>query len=196
MMRRTLIIITITALSVLPLLSEAQMSGTQPRGGSYEEQQTERRLIPEGAHPSEPSGQPSIGGAQPQGGIPEGRSTEGYLIPKGAHPGQPSSEAMPDRSLVRDTQVALRDAGFDPGRIDGVMGPRTQAALREFQASQGLPQTGRLDPTTQKQLSSVHMPQSGGRGEAPPSTFRDPSSRDPARPGSTTPGASGTSVGR
>jgi hypothetical protein len=196
MMRRTLMMVMIMALSALPLLGEAQTSGAQPQIGSHEEQQTERRLFPKDAHPREPSGQPSIGGAQPQGGIPEGRSTEGYLIPEGAHPGQPSLEAMPDRNSVRDAQVALRDAGFDPGRIDGVMGPRTQAALREFQASQGLPQTGRLDSTTQKQLSSVHMPQSGGRGEAPPSTFRDPSYRDPGRPGSATPGASGTGIGR
>jgi hypothetical protein len=105
---------------------------------------------------------PIMAGAQTVPPIPEGRSTEGYLIPEGAHPREPTLEAVPERNLVRDAQLALRDAGFDPGRIDGVMGPRTQAALREFQMSYGLPQTGRLDATTQERLLA----------EAPASSWR------------------------
>lgn len=78
---------------------------------------------------------------------------KGRLIPKDAHPRGPSSKAMPSEttsqeSVVRDAQVALRGAGYEPGRIDGVMSPKTQAAIREFQASHGLPQTGRLDEVT------------------------------------------------
>ena len=111
---------------------------------------------------------PLVAGAQPTSTIPEGRSTEGYLFPQGAHPqstnpGETSFGAAPDRNLIRDAQMALREAGFDPGRIDGVMGRKTQAALREYQASQGLPQTGRLDETTQRQLFAASTPQSGGR---------------------------------
>jgi hypothetical protein len=33
---------------------------------------------------------------------------------------------------VREVQQALLDAGYDPGPIDGVMGPRTKAALRKY----------------------------------------------------------------
>lgn len=33
-------------------------------------------------------------------------------------------------------QLRLRDAGFDPGPFDGVMGPKTQVALQQLQASQ------------------------------------------------------------
>jgi Putative peptidoglycan binding domain len=106
---------------------------------------------------------PLMAMAQPMSGTPEGRSSEGYLIPKGAEPHRSSFEAVPQRNLVRDAQIALRDAGFDPGRIDGVMGSKTRAALREFQASQGLPQTGRLDETTQQQLLAANMPESSGR---------------------------------
>jgi len=105
---------------------------------------------------------PIMAVAQTAPPIPEGRSTEGYLIPEGAHPRETTLEAVPQRNLVHDAQLALRDAGFDPGRIDGVMGPRTQAALREFQASYGLPQTGRLDATTQERLLA----------EAPASNWR------------------------
>jgi hypothetical protein len=111
---------------------------------------------------------PLIAGAQ-------ARSSEGYLIPEGAQPnqsyhpslqavpGQSSSEAAADQNMVREAQIALRDAGFDPGGIDGVMGPKTGAALREFQASQGLPQTGKLDATTQQHLLTKRMPESSGR---------------------------------
>ena len=35
---------------------------------------------------------------------------------------------------VREVQQALLDAGYDPGPIDGVMGPRTKAALRKYVA--------------------------------------------------------------
>jgi hypothetical protein len=111
---------------------------------------------------------PMMAGAQSSTDMPEGRSSEGYLFPKDAHPRGPSgpssditpSETTRDQESIRQAQMALRDAGFDPGRIDGLMGPKTQAALRQFQGEQGLPQTGKLDATTQKQLMSEHTPAS------------------------------------
>ena len=108
-------------------------------------------------------GMPLIVGAQTSTDIPEGRSSEGYLIPKDAHPREPSLQTTPDQDLIRQAQIALRDAGFEPGRIDGVMGPRTQAALRQFQAAQGLPQTGSLDGDTQKELMAAQGPEPSWR---------------------------------
>ena len=35
-------------------------------------------------------------------------------------------------SHVREVQQALSAAGYDPGPIDGIMGPRTKAALRKY----------------------------------------------------------------
>ena len=35
-------------------------------------------------------------------------------------------------SHVREVQEALAAAGYDPGPIDGIMGPRTKAALRKY----------------------------------------------------------------
>jgi len=43
---------------------------------------------------------------------------------------------------VRQLQELLKVAGFDPGTIDGIFGPKTQAALRSYQEAQGLPVTG------------------------------------------------------
>jgi peptidoglycan hydrolase-like protein with peptidoglycan-binding domain len=40
------------------------------------------------------------------------------------------------REEVRILQLRLRDAGFDPGPFDGVMGPKTKFALEQFEASQ------------------------------------------------------------
>lgn len=61
-------------------------------------------------------------------------------------------ELRTERRLVRDAQVALRDQGFYDGRVDGLLGPQTREALRNFQRARRLPVTGRLDEATLKAL--------------------------------------------
>ncbi|SDH92979.1 peptidoglycan-binding protein [Nitrosomonas sp. Nm132] len=39
----------------------------------------------------------------------------------------------PTPELIRKVQQALADAGFNPGVIDGINGPRTMSALKSFQ---------------------------------------------------------------
>jgi peptidoglycan hydrolase-like protein with peptidoglycan-binding domain len=56
------------------------------------------------------------------------------------------------REQVKAAQQALKDKGHDPGAVDGVMGPKTQAALRDFQGKEGLKTTGRLDTDTMSKL--------------------------------------------
>ncbi len=53
---------------------------------------------------------------------------------------------------VRAVQQALLDKGYNPGPIDGIMGGKTRAAIRDFQRDQNLPDTGRLDEETQRAL--------------------------------------------
>ena len=53
---------------------------------------------------------------------------------------------------VRQVQTALQSRGFDPGPIDGVMGPKTTAALKAFQKDQKLTESGRLDDQTRDKL--------------------------------------------
>jgi hypothetical protein len=55
-------------------------------------------------------------------------------------------------SDVRSAQMALRERGHDPGPIDGVMGPRTSAAIRDFQQQENLRATGQLDAETRSRL--------------------------------------------
>jgi uncharacterized protein (TIGR02594 family) len=49
-------------------------------------------------------------------------------------------------------QTALKDAGFDPGPIDGIAGSRTRAAIRAFQDKNGLVVDGIAGPKTQAKL--------------------------------------------
>ena len=53
---------------------------------------------------------------------------------------------------VRVAQQALHDKGFDPGPIDGVMGPRTSAAVKDYQTKENLAVTGTLDADTRAKL--------------------------------------------
>jgi peptidoglycan hydrolase-like protein with peptidoglycan-binding domain len=53
---------------------------------------------------------------------------------------------------VRQAQQALQDQGVNPGPIDGLMGPQTRAALREYQKKENLKVTGRLDSATKDRL--------------------------------------------
>ena len=49
-------------------------------------------------------------------------------------------------------QQALKDKGFDPGPIDGTLGPRTTSALKEYQKSENLTMTGKMDHDTAAKL--------------------------------------------
>jgi len=56
------------------------------------------------------------------------------------------------KETVREAQMALKNKGMDPGPIDGMMGPKTMSALREFQTQNHLQATGKLDERTQTAL--------------------------------------------
>jgi len=50
--------------------------------------------------------------------------------------------------LVREVQYVLKSKGYDPGTMDGVSGPKTHAAVKEFQKRNYLPVDGLLTPQT------------------------------------------------
>jgi lytic murein transglycosylase len=56
-----------------------------------------------------------------------------------------------ERALTQAERVELQErltaAGFDTGGTEGTVGPRTVQAIRAFQASRGLPQTGFAEPS-------------------------------------------------
>jgi hyperosmotically inducible periplasmic protein len=59
-----------------------------------------------------------------------------------------SDKVTGSQTHVAAAQQALQKEGFNPGPIDGYVGPRTAAAVREFQQKEQLQVTGQLDPET------------------------------------------------
>ena len=59
-----------------------------------------------------------------------------------------SDKVTGSQTHVAAAQQALQKNGLNPGPIDGYMGPRTTAAVREFQQKEQLQVTGQLDPET------------------------------------------------
>jgi membrane-bound lytic murein transglycosylase B len=61
-------------------------------------------------------------------------------------PGIAANWPRDEQPLSRDERIALQTAlqklGFDPGRIDGVLGHGGRAALRLYQKARGLPADG------------------------------------------------------
>jgi LysM repeat protein len=55
---------------------------------------------------------------------------------------------------VTDVQNRLNELGFNSGRADGDFGPRTQAAVRQFQSANDLRPTGVVDQATTDRLNS------------------------------------------
>jgi hypothetical protein len=53
---------------------------------------------------------------------------------------------------IRQLQTRLKAAGFSPGPIDGVLGPQTRQALRQFQKANRLAATGELSQKTRQAL--------------------------------------------
>jgi len=53
-------------------------------------------------------------------------------------------------------QARLNNLGFDCGEVDGIIGPRTEAAIRAFQKRNQMPMTGAADSATRKKLRQLH----------------------------------------
>jgi peptidoglycan hydrolase-like protein with peptidoglycan-binding domain len=53
---------------------------------------------------------------------------------------------------IGTVQKSLNDKGYDAGPVDGVLGSRTRAGIRQYQAAEKLTVTGRLDAQTAGKL--------------------------------------------
>ncbi|MEW6693848.1 MAG: peptidoglycan-binding protein [Pseudomonadota bacterium] len=89
-----------------------------------------------------------------------GLGTGGRLQVDGAPPANRPAAAAATPGVAASTTMTLLNAqrklaqlGYDVGTPDGKMGTRTRNALRAFQASRQLPQTGELDAATQAELA-------------------------------------------
>lgn len=57
-----------------------------------------------------------------------------------------------ERPNVKQVQIALRNAGFEPGKLDGKMGKQTIEAIKAFQKANGFHVTGKVDKRTWRAL--------------------------------------------
>ncbi len=70
--------------------------------------------------------------------------------PEAAYPNDaaPLVSAGPYTEFFSEVQRRLHQAGFDAGPVNGDFGPKTQAALTQYQISLNLPASGALDGLT------------------------------------------------
>jgi len=67
------------------------------------------------------------------------------LLQPASEPARDSDAASTEPATgeeIREIQTLLADRGYDPGPIDGMMGPRTAAAIREYEKEADLEPTG------------------------------------------------------
>ena len=78
----------------------------------------------------------------------------------------PPHKRQPNPRVVAAVQSGLMALGYDPGVIDGLSGPRTRAAVREFQHDLGLAPTGQVSQelavVVVAFLKQAELPREGG----------------------------------
>lgn len=78
-----------------------------------------------------------------------------------------SGQSSAQREANREVQVALNYFGFPVGTPDGAIGPRSRAAIAEYQITMGWPGTGQLNDFERDILvSSYYRAQAGGASTA------------------------------
>ena len=73
-----------------------------------------------------------------------------------------------ERSARRLIQQGLRNQGFDPGTPDGLFGPRTRGAIRDWQQSRGASSTGYLTAAQAELLRTAALPPPAVPEASPP----------------------------
>ena len=73
-----------------------------------------------------------------------------------------SVQSHANSAVIKQAQQKLSAAGHDAGPADGVLGAKTQQALKDFQKAKGIEATGQLD---QRTLAALGV--SGATGATP-----------------------------
>jgi len=120
----------------------------------------------------------------------EGKDTVGAKVDRGLDKTKAKARDTKDKIAaktessddVRQAQTALKEKGQDPGPIDGIHGPRTSAALRSYQKTENIKETGRLDSETKAHLMGGQASSTTAAPSASPTTGQTPA--PPAATGS------------
>lgn len=122
-------------LCVLWLVSSFLMAGCGKKQETLEQMQ--EPLSVEVTQPTGEVSQPTLPAVAP----------ESLQLPQG--PYKPSN---------KEIQIALKNAGFYAGAIDGDIGSKTEKAIRDFQAANNLTVDGKVGPKTWAVLSKYLNP--------------------------------------
>jgi len=120
----------------------ARLRSLLPSGGailSGKEATADVLLVGEPPPPPPARPQPSAQAAPPPSALPSAPA----LAPPPSHPPVPDEASM-TQSDRRDVQISLAALGYYDGRIDGLFGPDTRAAIRRWQHEIGTEMTGTL----------------------------------------------------
>lgn len=99
------------------------------------------------------------------------------LLQPGGGPGtaaETADETPANREEVAEIQELLAARGYDPGPIDGMIGPRTAAAIRQYQEEADLEPTGNATRGLLARLRNT----ASGPGRRPPRQRADQSGRN------------------
>lgn len=122
-----------------------------------------RRIKPEDQAPSLEANQPEVELIRPEELPPAHPITEELKEKK---PQDISANLAPDEATKnRQIQTALKNAGYDPGVIDGKMGTKTKKAVKDFQTANGLTVDGRVGPKTWTKLSAYLLQTEEEKGD-------------------------------
>ena len=72
-----------------------------------------------------------------------------------------TDETKPTRETILAAQKLLAEAGYDPGPLDGMAGPKTADAVRNYQADANLPTDGRVTKSLVEWLSKLDRDTTG-----------------------------------
>lgn len=152
-------------------------SGAAPSPGQGKDSESQMQK------PTDPPMDSGPRSGAPQSGMTRG---EGTGMQSGTESRTASGHQW-SKDKVKEVQEALKGNGFDPGTADGVIGPKTNRAIRDFQKSKNLQATGRIDEKTASALGVGDMSRPGGRSSPTSSSGTDKTSNEvgsePTKPG-------------
>ncbi len=110
----------------------------------------------------------AMAGGYAHAGDDTGKKPYAAQQPSEAPANPQASVVSADRERMMEMQRALAARNLYQGSIDGVDGPKTQAALRNFQTQRGMPATGVLTAPTAEALGLEPQRQAVAGTDAPP----------------------------